>query len=98
MDQEEREIERERESVYINIYKTFTTRLGACLAEPDYPTPHTHAHTHTDRHTDRHRNNAGEVEPLQGTRRPLAEAARACGKTANVVSQRRAWQPLPNGP
>ena len=55
-----------------------------------------HAHTHTERHTDRHRDNVGEVGPLQGMRRPLAEATRACGKTANVVSQRRAWQPLPN--
>ena len=31
----EGERERERERDYINIYKTLTTRLGACLAEPN---------------------------------------------------------------
>ena len=44
---------------------------------------HPHTHTHTDRHRRDHRDNVGEVEPLQGTRRPLAEAARTCENKAN---------------
>ena len=91
-----RERERERPSLFIltnNVFtKIFTTRLSACLAERLTDATHAHAHTHT--HTDR--DSAGEVEPLQGTRRPLTEAARACGKTTKGLSQRRERQPLPN--
>ena len=71
MDQEERERERERPSLFIltnNVFtKIFTTRLSACLAERLTDDTHAHAHTHTD--------NAGEVKPLLGTRRPQTEAA-----------------------
>ena len=103
LDQEEREIERERERereretkfILSIMYLQNPLQRGSAPAWPSL-TNRRCTHTHTHRHGQTRTDNVDKVEPLQGTRRPLAEAARACGKTANVVSQRRAWQPLPN--
>ena len=79
----QREGERERDKVvYINIYNDLYNAARRLLGRAKL-TDAVHTRTHTHRHRRGHRDNVGEVEPLQGTRRPLAEAARTCGKTAN---------------